>query len=511
MRSTRRITLSVLACSLSVLLATSAASAATSSTVTFNKDIAPVIWKNCTGCHRTGEVGPFPLISYQDAAKRADFLADITSERRMPPWKAEPNYGSFHDARILSQAEIDLFAAWAKAGALEGNPKDLPKMPTYPEGWQLGKPDVVLKMTESFMIPASGRDIYRCFVLPIPMDENQTVAAVEFRPGNPRIVHHAIFYLDSNGAARTRDGEDGKPGYASFGGPGILPTGGLGGWAPGMTPHRLPEGIGKFLRKGSDLVMQIHYHPNGKEETDQSTVGIYFTEKPAEKLVVGVAMRSRRLNIPAGESRYEVTAESAKLPCDVEGLTIFPHMHMLGKEMKVWAESPDGSETPLIWIKDWDFNWQGAYFYDSPVKLAKGTVLKLKAAYDNSADNPRNPNNPPKNVHWGEQTTDEMCLCSVSVVTNSLSDLRQIATMRGNELGVIIDGGIAGEDLEEESAKKFAKLVPAEGLPIPERFQKALAPFDKDSDGRLTVAEVDAMPSFVRYRVRQAVLERLGE
>lgn len=484
---------------------------AMSAEVTFNKHIAPILWSNCATCHRPGEVGPFSLLSYQDAAKRAEFLVDVTSSRQMPPWKAAPGYGSFHDARVLDQSQIELIAKWAESGAAEGDPADLPPAPTFAEGWQLGKPDIVLEMPKPFTVPAAGRDIYRCFVLPIPIDENKTVGAVEFRPGNRKVVHHAIFYLDSRGAARGRDGEDGEPGYTSFGGPGIVPTGGLGGWAPGMIPRFLPENTGKFLRKGSDLVLQLHYHPSGKEETDQSTVGIYFTKKPAEKLVIGVALRSRRLNIPAGEKRHEVSAESAPLPCDAQGITVFPHMHMLGREMKVWAQAPDGAETPLIWIKDWDFNWQGAYFYDQPVKLVQGTVIKLQATYDNSAENPRNPNQPPQDVHWGEQTTDEMCLCSVSVVTDSHADLWKIAHMRGNELGTIIDGGIADEDLDEEASRKFARLVPAHGLPIPERYREALGAFDKDADGRLTIAEIDTMPLFIRRRVRDVVLERLGE
>jgi hypothetical protein len=324
-------------------------------------------------------------------------------------------------------------------------------------------------------------------------------------------VHHAIFFLDSAHAARKLDGKDGMPGYNSFGGPGITPTGGLGGWAPGMIPHRLPEGVGKFLRKGSDLVMQVHYHPSGKEERDQSSIGIYLTEKPAEKIAVGVAMQARRLRIPPGETAFEVTAQSAPLPCSVKALTIFPHMHMLGKEMKVWAEAPDGTETPLIWIKDWDFNWQGAYLYESPVPLEKGTVMKLKASYDNSASNPRNPNSPPKLVRWGEQTTDEMCLCSVSVMTDSLNDLIKIASMPGNGLGIIVDGGLLPHDLEERSAKLFAKLVPPEGLPIPEKFLEALSPFDKDKDGRLKLAEVESMPTIMRHRVREAVIEKFGE
>jgi mono/diheme cytochrome c family protein len=479
--------------------------------VTYTKHVAPILWKNCATCHRPGEVGPFSLLTYQDAAKRAEFLAEITANRRMPPWKAEPHYGEFHDARTLSDDEIATIGKWAAAGAPEGNPRDLPPAPTFPDGWQLGKPDLVIKMSQAYQVPADGKDIYRCFVLPIPTDEDKTVAAWEFRPGNRRVVHHAILYLDHRGAARKRDGEDGSPGYMSFGGPGVMPTGSLGGWAPGSMPRRLPEGAGKFLRHGSDLVLQIHYHPNGKAETDESTVGIYFTEKPAQKLVTGVALRSRKLNIKAGERNYQASAESSPLPCDVHAVCIFPHMHMLGKEMKVWAETPDGKTVPLIWIKDWDFNWQGAYFYQQPILLAKGTVLKLTAAYDNSADNPANPNNPPKDVHWGEQTADEMCLCGVSVMTDSRLDLLRIARMPGNGLGTILDGGIAPDELDAEHEQKFSKIMPARGLPIPARYKAALSFFDKDSDGHLTAEEVRNMPAPIRNRVRDAVLERLGE
>ena len=472
---------------------------------TYTKDVAPILLKNCAGCHRPGEVGPFSLLSYKDAVKRADDLADVTSGRQMPPWKVEPGFGDFLDERRLTDKEIETIADWAKAGSPEGDPKDLPPTPKFPEGWQLGKPDLVLEAPTPFDIPASGRDVYRCFVIPIPIDSNQTVAAVEFRPGNRKVVHHALFYLDSSGAARRKDEADPGPGYASFGGPGIVPTGSLGGWAPGAMPRKLPDGMGKNLRKGSDLVLQVHYHPDGKPEADQSLVGIYFTKAPARQIVGGLAVRSRDLDIPPGESRYHVTAESAPLPVDAKAIGITPHMHYIGKEMKVVAETPDGKTLPLIWIKDWDFNWQGQYQYRSPIALPKGTVVKLDASYDNSAENPRNPSTPPKRVHWGEQTTDEMCLLAVQVVTDTPADLLKIVAMRGNGLGAILAGGDAAT-----KAARPGMRVNADGFLIPEAFKDRLARFDKNNDGRLSPAEVEAMPEPARERVKAAVRDRMG-
>ena len=266
---------------------------------------------------------------------------------------------------------------------MPGHPRETRKIfrpaPKFPEGWQLGKPDLVLKESEPVSVPASGRDIYRCLVIPIPIDSDRTVRRSSFGRGTARSSTTPCFTSTTRGAAREMDEADPGPGYASFGGPGILPTGGLGGWAPGAMPRFLPDGVGKFLRKGSDLVLQIHYHPDGKPETDQSVVGIYFTPKPARKIVGGIAVRSRNLDIPAGEKHYHVSAQSAPLPVDVEAIGIAPHMHYIGKEMKVVAESPDGKTVPLIWIKDWNFNWQGQYQYQTPVKLAKGSVIKLEA------------------------------------------------------------------------------------------------------------------------------------
>ena len=501
-----RIVLSVLSVSWLVVAGTARAEGPT-----FNKDVAPILWKNCAGCHRPGEVGPFPLLTYNDAAKRADFLQELTGSRRMPPWKPEPGFGTFHDARTLSEAEIKTIADWSEAGAPEGDSRDKGSPPRFPEGWQLGTPDLVLKPSESFDVPADGKDIYRCFVLPIPIDSDRTVAAVEFRPGNRRVVHHALLYLDSSGAARRKDESEPGPGYTSFGGPGILPTGGLGGWAPGAMPRMLPEGVGKFVRKGSDLVLQIHYHPDGKPESDQSVVGIYFTKTPAKTIVGGIAVRTRELKIPAGESRHHVTAQSAPLPVEAKVLGIAPHMHYIGKEMKVVAESPDGKSTPLIWIKDWDFNWQGQYQFQVPVTLAKGTVIKLDAYYDNSAENLRNPSKPPKPVNWGEQTTDEMCLLGVQVIANSTADLLQIMAMRGNGLGAALMGGPAAPASADTGRSGVAMLkgIAGQGFMIPDQYKDRLAIFDTNSDGRLSRAEIEAMPEGPRERVIQALRQRL--
>jgi hypothetical protein len=488
--------------------------------ITFSKDVAPILWNNCASCHRPGQIGPFSLLKYQDAAKRADFIKEITKDRRMPPWKPEPGYGDFRDVRRLSDKDIDTLARWADSGAHEGDAKDLPPQPHFIDGWQLGKPDLILSMSKPFNVPASGRDVYRNFVIPIPIDQNKTVAAVEFRPGNRRVVHHALLFLDSLGQARKRDGEDGQPGYATFGGIGVLPTGGLGGWAPGTIPRRLPDGTGMYLAKGSDLVMNLHYHPDGKEEVDRSSVGIYFTPKPAATITGGVAIRSRSIDIPPGESHCQVHAETQPLPADVKVLAIFPHMHNLGREMKVAAYTPDGEMVPLIWIRDWDFNWQGSYQFKEPLRLPKGTVIKVDSVYDNSTDNPKNPSNPPKRVHWGEQTTDEMCLCGTTIVTDNPSDLRKIRAMNFGQLGAVLGGGafFSGERPAESKTTAAAdkalresvlNRLPANGFAIPEQYRELLAPFDSDNDGRLTAKEVEAMPEPIRGRIVKAIQAKL--
>src|SRR6266404_734977 len=246
-------------------LAAFAVPARTVEPVTFNKDVAPILWKNCASCHVQGAVGPFSLVTYQDAVRRAKFIRDITASRRMPPWRAEPDYGPFENERRLSDADLRTIAQWVEAGVPEGDPRDLPPLPNFPVGWQLGEADLVLKMPASFKVPASGPDVYRCFILPIPTSEDKMVAAVEFHPGNRRIIHHASFFLDDKGQGRRREQEtkDGQHGYTSLGGPGISAIVGLGGWGLAALPRFLPDGTGMMLPKACDLILQIHYHPSG--------------------------------------------------------------------------------------------------------------------------------------------------------------------------------------------------------------------------------------------------------
>lgn len=486
---------------LSAVVAWSSAGDAEASEVTFTRDVAPILFKHCATCHRPGEVGPFSLLNYQDVAKRAEFIKDVTQAKRMPPWKAESGFGHFLDERRLTDQEIATIATWADTGAKEGDPNALPAAPKFPEGWQLGQPDRVLKMVKPFQVPAGGSDVYQCFVIPIPIEKDEMVTAIEFRPGNARVVHHAILYLESRGQARALDPKG--DGYRSFGGPGLLPSGGLGAWVPGSMPRHLPEGLGRYLKKGSDLVLQIHYHPSGKAEEDQSSVGIYFAKQPVKQMVAGMAVRSRGLHIPPAESRFHVTASSQPLPVDANLIAIGPHMHMIGREMKVIAETPGGQTIPLIWIKDWDFNWQGSYYYADPIRLPKGSVVKLDAYYDNSENNPQNPSSPPKLVRWGEQTTDEMCLLGLQLTADSLGDLRKITSMRGGLLGTALFGGIP---IDEANPPKYDNVkLPAEGVPIPDRFRAVLGLYDRDRNNRLTQEEVERMPERLRNRVLEFV------
>jgi hypothetical protein len=275
----------------------------------------------------------------------------------------------------------------------------------------LGQPDRVAQMPSKFAVPADGPDRFRCFVIPLNLEKDAYLHALEFRAGNRRTVHHALVFLDNSGQARKLAEASADGGYTCFGGPGV-PANLIGGWAPGITPRKPVADYATALTKDSDLVLQVHYHPSGAAAQDQSSLGLFFGDPPTRGRSV-MLMGSIRIDIPPGESHYVVKATRV-LPADAELLGITPHAHYLCKDMKVTAHLPDGSETPLIWIKDWDFNWQGAYTYASPMKLPKGTRVDMEFTYDNSANNPRNPVNPPVEVKYGEQTTNEMAFVFLS-------------------------------------------------------------------------------------------------
>lgn len=399
---------------------------------TFARDVAPIIFNNCSECHRPGEVAPFSLLTYEDAAKRAEQLAEVASSGLMPPWKAEAGFGHFKGERRISPAQRQTLAAWAAAGAPEGNAADLPKPPEFAQGWRLGEPDLVLEMPEPFEIPAEvpdhGGNVYRWFPLELNLPENQLLSAYEFRAGNARVVHHAIMFLDTSGAVKMLDRRDPGPGYDNFGGPGFLPTGFVGSWSPGVTPLRLPEGTGIHLFKRATIALQMHYYATGKPEADRSRVGLHFVKAPGAQHVTSVPVMNADFEIPADAAHHRVTADIV-LPVDVQLIGLVPHMHYLGKEMRLVANLPDGGEPiQLIWVKDWDFNWQDHYQFSEPIKLPKGTQLFVEAWYDNTSGNPKNPHLPVRTVGYGSGSGDEMCLMGVQVAVEQPRHVVTIAT-----------------------------------------------------------------------------------
>ncbi|UUO04746.1 redoxin domain-containing protein [Blastopirellula sp. J2-11] len=402
--------------------------------VTYTRDVAPILYANCVTCHRDGEVGPFSLVTYEDAAKRARQIARVCQSRLMPPWKVAERHGEFEGQRTLTDKQIAVLKAWAATNRAQGDLADMPQLPKFPEGWYLGEPDLIVEMPAEFAVPADGRDLYQNFVIPIDVPEDKFVATVEFKPGAPSVVHHSLLYLDKNGAARMLDERTPEPGYGTFGGPGFLPTGSIGGWSPGKTPRKLPEGLGRLLGKGSDLVMQIHYHPSGKAEKDRSKVGIYFVDKPKQE-AFALWTSSFMHDIKPGESDYRLKA-SYTLTEDVTMLSMIPHMHLLGQTMNVVAHLPDGTTRDLIHVPQWDFNWQDEYVFAEPFQLPKGTQIVSEASYDNSEENPSNPSSPPQRVTWGEETNDEMLYCFFLVTTEKKESIPPMVIDRLTREGI---------------------------------------------------------------------------
>jgi hypothetical protein len=378
---------------------------------TYSEHVAPILNEHCVQCHRPGEVAPFSLIGYTNAKKWAAMASVVTKSRQMPPWKAKHGFGEFADVNRLTDPEIEILKRWNDLGAPQGDKSKEPRPPVFSSNWALGEPDRIVSQGKPYEISAEGTDEYRNFVIKTNYKEPMWVTAMDVKPGNPRAVHHVIMFLDNNGrseqlAARTNDG---KEGYSTFGGIGFLPSGSLGGWAPGLRPRMLPSGKAFKLEPGARLVMQVHYNKTGKTETDLTKIGLYFSKHPVEQQVELAWLFNLMLNIPAGAKEHR-QVYTRMIPADITVYGVMPHMHLLGKEMKAWVEKPDKSTIPLIHVEDWDFNWQLNYLYKEPVKIPRGSKIIVEAIYDNSSDNPNNPSNPPKPVHVGERTTDEMQL-----------------------------------------------------------------------------------------------------
>ncbi len=391
---------------------------------TFNRDIAPIIFANCVSCHHPGGSAPFPFTSFKEVKKHAQLIAKVTGSRYMPPWMPVPGHGDFKGERVLTPEQIAAIAEWVKTGAAEGAPGDLKVKAEWKTDWQLGKPDLIVTMPEPFSLPASGPDIYRNFVIPSVVLEEKYVVAYELRPTPPQAVHHAFILLDRKGGSRRLDQKDPAPGFPGMnvGADAGAPQGAFASWQPGAQPRKRAADSAWVLPKKSDLVLQLHMRPTGKRESVQVSVGFYFTEKPPHRVPMVLCLRSTAIDIPAGQSEYII--ESAyTLPVDGDVLSVLPHQHYLGKHVHAWVDMPDGTQQHLLYIKKWDFNWQGAYDYAKPVSLPKGATLRMKYTYDNSKKNPRNPNQPPKRVRYGTESSDEMGEFWVQFLPHRESDL----------------------------------------------------------------------------------------
>ena len=409
---------------------------------TFTEDIAPIIYNNCTECHRAGQAAPFTLKSYNDVKKRARLITKVTEDHYMPPWHPVEGHGKFVDERRLTTDELATLKNWHKTGMAEGPADKLPEPPKFASDWLLGKPDLIVKMPKAYTMRADGSDIYRSFCIPMDLKEDKWVAGFEVRPSARAVLHHVIIRIDQSGEARKADGAKGTPGFSGMRGIGRSSRGsrrggsndvfsgslgGLGGWAVGGTPRILPLGLARKLPAGADIVLNSHFHPTGKEEEEQTTIGLYFTDKKPDRTLIGFQVPPvfgsiSGLDIPAGESNYELKSKFTT-PVDIDLIGVGAHMHYIGHTAKAHATLPDDTIKPLFYIDDWDFNWQGRYIYDEPIRLPAGTTVEGTVSFDNSAANPHNQFNPPRRVRWGLESSDEMGSVIFSAVPASEADL----------------------------------------------------------------------------------------
>lgn len=462
--------------------------------VTFSNHIAKIVYAKCSSCHRPGQSGPFSLLTYSDVADRADTIQAVIDDGYMPPWKNMTTEVRFEHDRRLTKQEIELINRWVDEGAPQGNPKTAPPQPEFPADWQLGKPDLVLEMNGRFTVPASGPDVYRSFVFPLDLPEDRWVKAIEIKSQAKSALHHALFFLDIAKAGREADGKDGQTGISGMrflgrnaftavsagnknsAKPSIM----LGGYVPGTTPMLLPGDNAMLLSKGSDLIMQTHFHPSGKKEVEHATMALYFAEKPPSRQLTSIMVpplfgRFANIDIPAGKKDYTIT-DSFKLPVGVNAIRTSGHAHYLGKEMSMVAKLPDGKTINLFQIDDWDLDWQDTYQFAEPVKLPAGTIIESKIVYDNTSANPSNPNSPPKRVKWGRESNDEMGNVTLQVVAQKANDQAKLSeSVRGK----VRESMIAAVRRERSRPKREAE----------ETTQALVKQLDTNKDGRVQLAE----------------------
>lgn len=373
--------------------------------ILFTKNIAPLIFKNCTSCHRPGQVAPFSLLTYEDVRRHSKEIVELTAKRQMPPWKAKHGYGSFLGERRLSDEEIRMIAQWVKSGMEFGEEKDLPAAPVYADAWQMGTPDLIIYMPETMTIPANDPDFFMSFVIPLDLPEDKYIRGMDILPSNRKVVHHTTLLMDAMGNARKEEEKVMRGEMRSVANPSAREKM-IGGWAPGGQARPYPEGLARLLPKNADLILETHFHPTGKTEVERTAIGLYFADKKQPKEPVDMIFSNVNIDIPPNTVK-DLKIERV-LDDDLTVYGIAGHAHFICKEIKVHAILPDNKDVPLLWITDWDFNWQEQYRYEKPFVLPKGTRILADFIFDNTGENIRNPNSPPTRIKYGGESRNEM-------------------------------------------------------------------------------------------------------
>lgn len=423
-RDGRVLSLVVAAAVLSACRNPPAVPAAEAAAPTFSKDIAPIVNQRCAPCHHPGGSGPFALLDYESVRKRGQLVRTAVQKRFMPPWLPEPGDVALAGDRHLTDRQIAVFERWVDAGMPEGNRADLPPPPLFGDSWQLGEPDLVVRLPRPYTLAASGSDVWRNFVVPIPVKNSRFVKTIEVRPGSARFVHHAIMAIDETGSSRRRDALDADVGFDGMDmGDAHMPDGSILGWTPGMLPFPGMDDVRWQLDPGTDMVLQLHMVPSGKSETIDPVIGFYFARAvdPGSATYALQLDADDQLDIPAEAGDFSVT-DAIVLPAEVELLAAYPHAHFLGKRVELSATLPDGGRRSLLRIERWDFKWQDVYRFASPVALPRGTSVTLRWTYDNTSSNPRQVNHPVRRVTAGNRSSDEMAHLLLQMRLKTIED-----------------------------------------------------------------------------------------
>lgn len=481
---------------------------ANETTPTFSHDVAKIIFGRCASCHQPNQSAPFSLLNYQQVVEHSRTICAVLESNYMPPWKPTNHGITFANDRQLTPTEKNTILEWVRADCPLGDEKSIPTPPITYEGWTLGKPDLIVKLDRPFPVPADGPDIYRSFAFPVSQPDDHWIKAIELRPSSRGVVHHALFFVDTDGNAKTQKSRDGLPGFIGMN---FLRGGkqnsltrlsenfsrGLGGYVPGSVPNLLPGDLARFLPRGSDIVMQTHFHPNGKVEYEQSELGIYFaSQAPRQKLVTlqlpPLFGMGAGIDIPAGQQEFRIH-DSYKLPVAIRGVEIGGHAHYLCTRMSMKAKLPDNQELILLEIADWDLDWQDQYIFKEPIELPAGTVIDVEVVYDNSSENPENPFSPPRRITWGRESTDEMGAITLLAIAKDESERT-----------------VLEQDIKDKIRSSLANRIRSQmqllsGMGGQELLGERLFKFlDKDNDGHINSEEIP-------LRMRDRIIDLLDE